>query len=156
LIDENDARTRRKTLEDESNFYGSMDGAAKFVRGDAIAGLLITFINIVGGMVIGVAQKDLTFGEAGEVYTLLTIGDGLITQIPAIIVSTAAGLLVSRSASDGSADKALFGQLGGYPKALGLSSFLMLSLALLPGIPALPFLLLSGVAGPMPWPRRRK
>ena len=147
LIDESEARHRRKTLEEESNFFGSMDGAAKFVRGDAIAGILITFINIIGGIIIGVAQKDLSFSEAGQVYTLLTIGDGLITQIPAIIVSTAAGLLVSKSATEGSADKALFGQLGGYPKALGLSSFLMLSLALLPGIPALPFLTLSAVAG---------
>ncbi len=151
LIDESAARKRRKELEDESNFFGSMDGAAKFVRGDAIAGILITFINIVGGIVIGVAQKDLSFGEAAEFYTLLTIGDGLITQIPAIIVSTAAGLLVSKSSTEGSADKALFGQLGGYPKALGLSSFLMLSLALLPGIPAVPFLLLAGVAGGLAW-----
>ncbi len=147
LIDEDEARARRKTLEDESNFFGAMDGAAKFVRGDAIAGLLITFINIVGGIVIGVAQQDLSFGEASQVYTLLTVGDGLVTQIPAIIVSTGAGLLVSKSAAVGSADKALFGQLGGYPKALGLSSFLMLSLALLPGIPAFPFMLLSGISG---------
>ena len=156
LIDENEARTRRRTLEDESNFFGSMDGAAKFVRGDAIAGVLITFINIVGGIIIGVAQKDMNIGDAAQVYTLLTVGDGLITQIPAIIVSTAAGLLVSKSAIDGSADKALFGQLGGYPKALGLSSFLMLSLALLPGIPALPFLLLSGVAGGFAWSATRR
>ncbi len=156
LIDEAEARSRRKSLEDESNFFGSMDGAAKFVRGDAIAGLLITFINVIGGMIIGVAQKDLTFAEAGQVYTLLTVGDGLVTQIPAIIVSTAAGLLVSKSNTVGSADKALFGQLGGYPRALGLSSFIMLSLALLPGIPALPFLLLSGVAGGLAWTSTRK
>ncbi|MEE8500551.1 MAG: flagellar biosynthesis protein FlhA [Kiloniellales bacterium] len=156
LIDENEARTRRKTLENESNFFGSMDGAAKFVRGDAIAGLLITLINVIGGIVIGVAQMDLSFAEAGHAYTLLTVGDGLITQIPAIIVSTAAGLLVSKSATDGSADKALFGQLGGYPKALGLSSFLMLALALLPGIPAVPFLLLSGVAGGFAWSSARR
>ena len=151
LIDEKDARNRRKTLEDESNFFGSMDGAAKFVRGDAIAGVLITFINVVGGIIIGVAQQDLSFAEAGQVYAMLTVGDGLVTQIPAIIVSTAAGLLVSKSSAEGSTDKALFGQLGAYPKALGLSSFLMLSLALLPGIPVLPFLLLSGVAGGLAW-----
>ena len=151
LIDEGEARARRRSLEDESNFFGSMDGAAKFVRGDAIAGLLITFINVIGGMIIGVAQQDMSFGEAGRVYTLLTVGDGLVTQIPAIIVSTAAGLLVSKSSAVGSADKALFGQLGGYPRALGLSSFIMLSLALLPGIPALPFLLLAGVAGGLAW-----
>jgi flagellar biosynthesis protein FlhA len=147
LIDEAEARKRRRMLEDESNFFGSMDGAAKFVRGDAIAGLLITGINVIGGMIIGVAQKDLSFSEAGEVYTVLTVGDGLVTQIPAIIVSTAAGLLVSKSSAVGSTDKALFGQLGGYPRALGLSSFMMLALALLPGIPAIPFLLLAGVAG---------
>ena len=151
LIDESEARARRRSLEDESNFFGSMDGAAKFVRGDAIAGLLITFINVIGGMIIGVAQQDMSFGEAGRVYTLLTVGDGLVTQIPAIIVSTAAGLLVSKSSAVGSADKALFGQLGGYPRALGLSSFIMLSLALLPGIPALPFLLLAGIAGGLAW-----
>jgi flagellar biosynthesis protein FlhA len=151
LIDETEARNRRKMLEDESNFFGSMDGAAKFVRGDAIAGLLITFINVVGGMIIGVGQQGLSFAEAGQVYTLLTVGDGLVTQVPAIIVSTAAGLLVSKSNAVGSADKALFGQLGGYPRALGLSSFMMLSLALLPGIPAVPFLLLAGIAGALAW-----
>ncbi len=147
LIDESEARKRRKELEDESNFFGSMDGAAKFVRGDAIAGLMITFINVIGGIIIGVAQQDLTFSQAAETYTILTVGDGLVSQIPALIVSTGAGLLVSKSTSTGSMDKALIGQLGGYPRALGLSSFLMLSLALLPGIPAVPFLALSGLAG---------
>ncbi len=151
LIDENEARQRRKDLEDESNFYGAMDGAAKFVRGDAIAGLLITFINIVGGIIIGTAQMDLSLAEAGESYTVLTVGDGLVTQIPAIIVSTAAGLLVSRSATTGSTDKALFGQLGAYPRALGLSSFLMAALALLPGIPFLPFIMLSALSGGSAW-----
>ncbi len=151
LIDETEARERRKALEDESNFFGAMDGAAKFVRGDAIAGLLITLINIVGGIIIGVAQMDLSLGDAGRAYTVLTVGDGLVTQIPAIIVSTAAGLLVSKSATTGSADKALFAQLGGYPRALGLSSFLMLSLALVPGIPLLPFLLLAGISGGLAW-----
>ncbi|MEO3429410.1 flagellar biosynthesis protein FlhA [Pelagibius sp. CAU 1746] len=147
LIDESEARKRRKELEDESNFFGSMDGAAKFVRGDAIAGLMITFINVIGGIIIGVAQQGLTFGEAAETYTILTVGDGLVSQIPALIVSTGAGLLVSKSTATGSMDKALIGQLGGYPRALGLSSFLMLSLALLPGIPAVPFLALAGLAG---------
>ncbi|GAB4393685.1 MAG: flagellar biosynthesis protein FlhA [Kiloniellaceae bacterium] len=151
LIDESEARKRRKELEDESNFFGSMDGAAKFVRGDAIAGLMITFINVIGGIIIGVAQQDLSFGEAAETYTLLTVGDGLVSQIPALIVSTGAGLLVSKSTATGSMDQALIGQLGGYPRALGLSSFLMLSLALLPGIPALPFLALAGLAGTGAW-----
>ncbi|MEM7169512.1 MAG: flagellar biosynthesis protein FlhA [Pseudomonadota bacterium] len=156
LIDENEARTRRKTLEDESNFFGSMDGAAKFVRGDAIAGLLITFINVVGGIIIGVAQMDLDFSEAAHSYTLLTVGDGLVTQIPAIIVSIAAGLLVSKAAITGSADKAVFGQLSGYPRALGLSSFMMITLALMPGIPALPFLLLGATAGGFAWVAGKK
>ena len=139
LIDEAQARARRQELEDESNFFGSMDGAAKFVRGDAIAGLLITFINVVGGIIIGVAQKDLSFAEAGHTYTLLTVGDGLVTQIPALIVSIGAGLLVSKAGVAGSADQALFGQLGGYPRALGVSSFLMLILGFCPGhtLPAL-------------------
>ena len=151
LIDETDARTRRKELEDESNFYGAMDGAAKFVRGDAVAGILITFINIMGGIIIGVAQKDLSLADAGATYTALTVGDGLVTQIPAIIVSTAAGLLVSKAAVDGSADQAIFGQLGGYPRALGLSAVLMLALALLPGVPFLPFVTLSAVSGGLAW-----
>ncbi|HEY9550340.1 MAG TPA: FHIPEP family type III secretion protein, partial [Kiloniellaceae bacterium] len=151
LIDEGEARRRRKDLEDESNFFGSMDGAAKFVRGDAIAGLLITFINVIGGIIIGVAQNGLSFAEAAETYTILTVGDGLVSQIPALIVSTGAGLLVSKSTATGSMDKALIGQLGGYPRALGLSAFLMLSLALLPGIPAVPFLALSGLAAAGAW-----
>ena len=156
LIDETAARDRRKTLEDESNFFGSMDGAAKFVRGDAIAGLLITFINVIGGIIIGVAQMDLNFAEAAEAYTMLTVGDGLVSQIPAIIVSTAAGILVSQTTQTGSADKALFGQLGGYPRALGLSSFLMVALALLPGIPAVPFLVIAAATGGFAWKSNRK
>src|SRR3546814_13740973 len=127
-----------------------MDGAAKFVRGDAIAGLMITFINVIGGIIIGVAQQDLSFGEAAETYTILTVGDGLVTQIPALIVSTGAGLLVSKSTATGPMDQALLGQLGGYPRAPGLSSFPMLSLALLPGLPAAPFLAPAGLSAPAP------
>ncbi|MGV3491682.1 MAG: FHIPEP family type III secretion protein, partial [Devosia sp.] len=107
LIDEATAKTRRQNLEAESAFFGNMDGASKFVRGDAIAGLLITFINIIAGMIIGMMQEGLSFQEAGNVYTLLTVGDGLVSQIPALIVSTAAGLLVSKSGVVGGADKAL-------------------------------------------------
>ncbi len=147
LIDEGEARTRRKNLEDESAFFGAMDGASKFVRGDAIAGLLITFINIIGGMIIGVAQMSLTFTEAANNYTLLTVGDGLVSQIPALIVSTAAGLLVSKAGVAGSADKALAAQFTGYPKALGMSAAVMAIMALLPGMPIVPFLALSGAAG---------
>ena len=140
LIDQDVAKARRKALEDEASFFGSMDGASKFVRGDAIAGLLITFINVIGGIIIGVAQKGLSFSEAASFYTLLTVGDGLVAQIPALIVSTAAGLLVSKAGVRGAADKAMGRQLSGYPKALGMSGAVMLLIAMLPGIPMVPFL----------------
>lgn len=156
LIDEDDARRRRKELEDESSFFGAMDGAAKFVRGDAIAGLLITAINVVGGIIVGVVQKDLTFAQASETYMLLTVGDGLVSQIPALIVSTAAGFLVSKAGVSGSTDKALFGQLGGDPRALGLSAVLLASLSVLPGIPLIPFITLSAVVGYFAWEVSRK
>jgi len=146
LIDEKEAKARRKELEGESAFFGAMDGASKFVRGDAIAGLLITFINVIGGIIIGVAQQGISFAEASHAYTTLTVGDGLVTQIPALIVSTAAGLLVSKAGVSGAADKALLGQLSGYPRALGMSSFVMIVMALLPGMPTLPFLALAGGA----------
>ena len=147
LINEDQARTRRKNLEDESSFFGSMDGAAKYVRGDAIAGLLITFINIIAGMIVGVAQKGLSFSEASTTYTLLTVGDGLVSQIPALIVSTAAGLLVTKAGIVGSVDKAIFAQLGNYPKALGISSALIAALSLVPGMPMIPFLALASLTG---------
>ena len=139
LIKEDEARKRRKDLEAESSFFGAMDGASKFVRGDAIAGLLITFINVIGGIIIGVMQMGITLSEAGHSYTILTVGDGLVSQIPALIVSTAAGLLVSKAGVSGAADKALSGQLTGYPTALGMSSAVMGLLAVLPGLPFLPF-----------------
>ena len=151
LIDEKAARERRKALEDESGFFGAMDGASKFVRGDAIAGLLVVFINIIGGIIIGVAQQSLSFGEAARTYTVLTVGDGLVTQVPALIVSTAAGLLVSKAGVSGAADKALMRQFSGYPQALGMASAVMFVLALLPGIPMLPFLALAGGAGGLAW-----
>ncbi len=147
LIDENTARTRRKELEDEAGFFGSMDGAAKFVRGDAIAGLVITFVNAIGGIVIGAFRHDMPILAAADSYVRLTVGDGLVTQIPALLVSVAAGLLVSKSTATGTTDKAFFGQLGGYPAALGLSSALMFMLAVMPGMPFLPFAVLSGIAG---------
>jgi flagellar biosynthesis protein FlhA len=155
LIDENQARTRRKELEDESSFFGSMDGAAKFVRGDAVAGLLITFINVIGGMIIGVAQKDMNFIDAADTYTRLTVGDGLVTQIPALIVSTAAGMVVTKAGITGATEKALFKQLGAHPKALGLSSFLLVALAVLPGVPAIPFLTLAAITGVLAWKLNR-
>jgi flagellar biosynthesis protein FlhA len=147
LIDEKVARQRRSDLENESSFFGAMDGASKFVRGDAVAGLLITFINVVGGIIVGVAQNSLSFSDAAQTYTVLSVGDGLVSQIPALIVSTAAGLLVSKAGVEGAADKALFKQLSGYPQALGLSSIVMGVMAFLPGLPAVPFLALAGATG---------
>jgi flagellar biosynthesis protein FlhA len=147
LIDETEAKLRRKTLEDESNFFGAMDGAAKFVRGDAIAGLVIVFINIIGGIIIGVVQQGLTLSESAKSFTLLSVGDGLVSQIPALIVSTGAGMLVTKAGMIGSTDKALFKQLSGYPLALGLSAFLMAIMSMLPGIPTIPFMALAIMAG---------
>ncbi len=145
-IDEKEARRRRQVLEDEGGFFGAMDGASKFVRGDAIAGLLVVFINVIGGMIIGIVQQGLSFADAAHSYTILTVGDGLVTQVPALIVSTAAGLLVSKAGISGAADKALMKQLSGYPKALGMSGGVMLVMALLPGIPMIPFLALGSGA----------
>jgi flagellar biosynthesis protein FlhA len=147
LISEDEAKERRKTLEDESGFFGSMDGAAKFVRGDAIAGLLITFINVIGGIIIGTAQQGMSIGDAAESYTMLTVGDGLVSQIPALVVSVGAGLLVSKGGAIGTTDKALFEQFGKYPRALILSGVLMVVLAMLPGIPPIPFLFLGACTG---------
>ncbi len=149
LITEDEARERRKTLEQESTFYGAMDGAAKFVRGDAIAGLLITFINIIGGIIIGSVSQGLSLAEAAEFYTILTIGDGLVSQIPALIISVGAGLLVSKAGVEGSADAALFQQFGAYPRALAMSSLLMVLLGLVPAIPTAPFLTLGVITGIM-------
>ncbi|HEX3208948.1 MAG TPA: FHIPEP family type III secretion protein, partial [Geminicoccaceae bacterium] len=151
LIDEQEARRRRRQLEEESSFYGAMDGAAKFVRGDAIAGLLITFINLVGGLIIGVGQMGVSFAQAAHSYTLLTVGDGLVSQIPALVVSTAAGLLVAKAGVSDRTDRALFGQLSAHPRALATTSGLLALLAILPGLPFLPFLLLSGTSGGLAW-----
>ncbi|MGN6285543.1 MAG: flagellar biosynthesis protein FlhA [Afipia sp.] len=156
LIDEKSAKERRKALEDESGFFGAMDGASKFVRGDAVAGLLVVFINVIGGIIIGVAQQGMGFGDAARTYTLLTVGDGLVTQIPALIVSTAAGMLVSKAGISGAADKAMMKQFSGYPQALGMSSGVMLVLAMLPGIPMLPFLLLGAGAGALALTARKR
>src|SRR3954469_11636693 len=151
LINESEARERRKQLESESNFFGAMDGASKFVRGDAIAGLLIVAINVIGGIIIGVAQKGMSFGDATHTFTLLTVGDGLVSQMPALIVSTAAGLMVSKAGVEGAADKALMGQLSYYPQALGMAAAVMGIVALLPGMPTIVFALLSGGTGSLAW-----
>jgi flagellar biosynthesis protein FlhA len=120
LVDEAGAKLRRKEVEQESTFFGAMDGASKFVRGDAVAGLMITAINLIGGILIGVMQHKLPLGEAANVYTVLTIGDGLVSQVPALVISIAAGFLVSKSGVEGSADKALYTQLAMNPVALGM------------------------------------
>ncbi len=147
LIDEETAKSRRKELEDESTFFGAMDGASKFVRGDAIAGIIITFVNFIAGIVIGVVQRDMSFSDAAQTYTTLTIGDGLVSQIPSLIVSTAAGLLVTKSGVSGSADKAFFAQLGKFPQVLAVVSGVTLLLGLMPMLPTAPFLLLSALSG---------
>jgi len=151
LIDEETAKKRRKEIEDESTFFGSMDGSNKFVRGDAVAGLLITFINFIGGIIIGMVQKDLTFDAALQSYSILTIGDGLVSQVPALIVSLAAGLLVSKSGVVGSADKAIFGQLAKYPRAFGMASFVMICMSFMPGIPAMHFMTMALLMGGAAW-----
>ena len=135
LIDEGEARARRKHLEDETGFYGAMDGASKFVRGDAVAGIIITLINVMGGILIGVAQHGLSAGEAANVYTILTIGDGLVTQIPALLVSLAAGIVVTKGGTEGAANEAVLSQLGRHPKALMMAGALLLAVGLLPGFP---------------------
>src|SRR3984885_6029053 len=147
LIDEKEAKSRRKTIEAESNFFGAMDGASKFVRGDAIAGLLIVGINVIGGIIIAVAQKGMSFGDATQPFTLLTVGDGLVSQMPALIVSTAAGLMVSKAGVEGATDKALMKQLSFYPQALGMAAPVMGGVSVLPGMPTIVFASLSGGTG---------
>ncbi|HET7412802.1 MAG TPA: FHIPEP family type III secretion protein, partial [Pararhizobium sp.] len=139
IIDEKEAQRRRAELQEESSFFGAMDGASKFVRGDAIAGLIITGINIFGGIIIGYTRHHMAIGEAADAFVKLSVGDGLVTQIPALIVSLAAGLLVSRGGTIGSADQAVVNQLSAYPRALFVASMLMVILAFLPGLPFLPF-----------------
>ncbi len=147
MITEEEAKDRRKKLEAESTFFGAMDGAAKFVRGDAIAGLLIVFVNIIGGIVIGMISQGLSLSDAASNYTILTIGDGLVSQIPALIISVSAGLLVSKGGVEGSAEEELFIQFSRYPNALAMSSALMLTLSLVPAIPFLPFATLALITG---------
>jgi flagellar biosynthesis protein FlhA len=146
IVTEAEARRRRKELEEESAFYGAMDGAAKFVRGDAIAGLITTLINLLAGIAIGALRHGMPFGEAVSTFSFLTVGDGLVSQIPALLVSVAAGIVVTKGGVEGRADKALAVQLGG-PKPLALAAGAAGFMALLPGMPALPFLGLAGAAG---------
>jgi flagellar biosynthesis protein FlhA len=153
LIDQDTAKLRRKELEQESTFFGSMDGASKFVRGDAIAGLVIVAINVIGGILIGVFQHHLPIGQAATTYTVMTIGDGLVSQVPALVISIAAGFLVSKAGVEGAADKALTLQLAMNPAALGMVSAAAGVIALIPGMPVLPFAAISIGAGGLAWRR---
>ncbi len=157
LINDKQAQARRRELEEESSFFGSMDGASKFVRGDAVAGIIILAVNIFGGIIIGATRHGMTMADAADVYTKLSVGDGLVSQIPALIVSLAAALLVSKGGTRGSADKAVLSQLAHYPRALWVAALLMGLLALVPGLPIFPFAVLGGVLAFTAWavPRRR-
>ena len=145
LIDDATARKRRERVEMEADFYGAMDGSSKFVRGDAIAGIIIIFVNIIGGLVIGVVQKGMQINDALSVYTILTIGEGLVAQIPALLTSTAAGIIVTRAASESNLGSDVVSQVFTQPKALVLASFVILSIGMIPGIPLIPFLILSSI-----------
>ena len=151
LITEDQAKLRRKELEQESTFFGAMDGASKFVRGDAVAGLIIVFINVLGGILIGTVQHGLSIGDAANAYISLTVGDGLVTQVPAIVISIAAGFLVSKAGVEGSADKALVSQLATNPVSLGVVAGAAGLIGLIPGMPLLPFAALALGTGFMAW-----
>jgi flagellar biosynthesis protein FlhA len=160
LINEKEAQSRRRELEEESAFFGAMDGASKFVRGDAIAALIITVVNVFGGIVIGVTHYGMPIGQAADVYTKLSVGDGLVSQIPALIVSLSAGLLVSKGGTRGSAEEAVLSQLGNYPRAISVAAMLMFVLGIMPGLPLLPFAALGAtmafVGYSIPLRRREK
>jgi len=147
LIGEEEAKARRREISREADFYGAMDGASKFVKGDAIAGVIITLINIVGGLAIGVLQNGMNIADAAQTYTLLTVGDGLVTQIPALMISTAAGIVVSRAGSQSTLGREVLSQILRQPKALAIASVVLFGFALVPGLPAVPFIILSMLAG---------
>lgn len=147
LINEMEAKRRRERTELEADFYGSMDGASKFVRGDAIAGIIIIFVNIIGGLAIGVIQKDMSIMDALSVYTILTIGEGLVSQVPALLTSTAAGIIVTRAASDSNLGKDIIKQVTMQPKAMMLAAVILVTIGMVPGIPMLPFLMLGTATG---------
>jgi flagellar biosynthesis protein FlhA len=147
LIDENSARERRSNLQQEADFYGAMDGASKFIKGDAIAALIITVINIIGGIIIGAVMLNMDIATAAQTYTRLTIGDGLVTQIPALLISTASGILVTRSGSDKNFGSLLVKQLTGFPKVIAITSIVLLFLAMIPGLPHFAFLVLAVACG---------
>lgn len=151
LINEEEARRRREEISKEADFYGAMDGASKFVKGDAIAGLVITGVNIIGGFVVGVVQRGLSVGQALQEYTLLTVGDGLVSQIPALLLSTAAGIVVTRAPSDASLGRDVSQQMLAEPKVLLIGGAVLAVLGLVPGLPALPFFLVAGILAYWGW-----
>ncbi|MCF7800559.1 MAG: flagellar biosynthesis protein FlhA [Candidatus Marinimicrobia bacterium] len=147
LIDDRDAQARRSEISREADFYGAMDGAAKFVRGDAIAGLLITLVNIVGGLTIGVMQRGLPLSEAASIYMLLTIGDGLLAQIPALIISTSAGIIITRATSESNLGSDITNQISKQPRAVIVSAVILGGMGIIPGMPFIPFALIAGALG---------
>jgi flagellar biosynthesis protein FlhA len=151
LIDEQEAKARREKINKEADFYGAMDGASKFVRGDAVAGLIITVINIIGGFIIGIVQLGMSFPEALQTYTILTVGDGLVSQIPAIIISTSAGIVVTKASSDSHLTLDLRKQFLANPKVLYLTALILLLFGVTPGLPAFPFMTLAGMVGLAAW-----
>jgi flagellar biosynthesis protein FlhA len=156
FIDQKEAMRRRRALEQESSFYGAMDGASKFVKGDAIAGILILLVNIIGGLVLGVMQQGMSWAEALQRYTLLTIGDGIVTQVPALVISVGTGIIVTRSGSDGYLSREVFAQVTSSAKALGLVLLALLVLALMPGLPAVPLLALALLFAAATWAAARR
>jgi flagellar biosynthesis protein FlhA len=156
LIDQNEARERRKQVEREANFYGAMDGASRFVKGDAIAGILIILVDIIGGLTIGVAQAGLSWADALQTYTLLTVGDGIVTQVPALVVATATGIIVTRAASDARLGEEVSRQVLAYPKIIAVVVVVLCALMLLPGIPVLPVFIVAAAAGCLFWFARKR
>jgi flagellar biosynthesis protein FlhA len=145
LITDADARRRRREIENEANFYGAMDGASKFVRGDAVAGVIIVLVNIIGGLIVGIMQQGMAIADAARTYTLLSIGDGLVTQVPALIVSTAAGMLVTRTTASGELGEEMKKQLFTQPKAIALTSIMLFTFALIPGMPKIAFIIVASI-----------
>src|SRR5690348_15390759 len=156
LIDETEARRRRKELSSEAEFYGAMDGASRFTQRDAVASIIITGVNIIAGFLIGVLQHGMDLGHALQTYTVLTIGDGLVTVIPALMISISGGLIVTRASSDARLGSQVQNQVFGKPEPLLLASGVLVALALFPGLPTIPFLVLGGGLGVFAWQRRRK
>jgi flagellar biosynthesis protein FlhA len=151
LIDQNEARERRKTVEKEANFYGAMDGASRFVKGDAIAGILIILVDVIGGLAIGVAQKGMSWGEALQTYTLLTVGDGIVTQVPALVIATGTGIIVTRAASDARLGAEVSKQILAHPRTIAIVAVVLIALSFLPGLPMIPVLTLATGAALLFW-----